>query len=260
MNNDIDEMKIIENKIANILKEMIDVNKKILVIGLGNYTVTPDSLGPRVCEDVIASSHLSNNNLGDVSIISPGVMGQTGMETSDIIKGIVDRIKPDYLIAIDALAARSIKRLNRTIQITDAGINPGSGVGNKRKEISFRTMGIPVIAIGVPTVVDLSSITYDSIEYILKHLEIEKEKNIFQISSKDDYDNHKLNDETKKIYLGLIGNLTSSEQKNLINEALNPSGYNYFVTPKTIDENIIDISLVISRGINKAIHKLEQKF
>lgn len=258
INNDYEEMKKIEENICKVIKDFIDVKKKALVIGLGNYTITPDSLGPRACENIVASSHLKDENLGNLSVIAPGVMGQTGMETSDIIKGIIDKTKPDYLIVIDALAARSIKRLNQTIQITDAGINPGSGVGNKRKEISMSTMGIPVIAIGIPTVVDLSSIAYDSIEYLLKHLELEKNKNGLRINDKEDYDSLDLSKKTEETYLGLIGKLTNTEQKNLINEALTPSGYNYLVTPKSIDEDISSMALVISRGINMAFHKLEQ--
>lgn len=136
----------------------------------------PDALGPIVVENVLVTRHLFQlqpesveEGFRPVSAIRPGVMGITGIETSDVIYGIIEKTKPDFVIAIDALAARSIERVNSTIQISDTGIHPGSGVGNKRKELSKETLGIPVIAIGVPTVVDAVSITSDTIDFILKH-------------------------------------------------------------------------------------------
>ncbi len=147
-----------------------------LIVGLGNWNVTPDSLGPLVTENLLVTRHLFQlqpENVEEgyrpVSALSPGVMGLTGIETSDIIQGVIDRSKPDFVIAIDALASRGIERVNSTIQISDSGIHPGSGVGNKRKELSKDTLGIPVIAIGVPTVVDAVTITSDTIDYMLKH-------------------------------------------------------------------------------------------
>ena len=138
--------------------------------------VTPDALGPIVVENVLVTRHLFQlqpesveEGFRPVSAIRPGVMGITGIETSDVIYGIIEKTNPDFVIAIDALAARSIERVNSTIQISDTGIHPGSGVGNKRKELSKATLGIPVIAIGVPTVVDAVSITSDTIDFILKH-------------------------------------------------------------------------------------------
>lgn len=154
---------------ANIASEIISLKgegKTGLIAGLGNSDITPDALGPLVISQIIATRHLRSElpqghalaELNQVSAISPGVMGQTGIEAAEIIKAICERVKPDFLIAIDALACSDVSRLGTTIQLTDAGISPGSGVQNRRKELSLITLGIPVIAIGVPTVVDMHTI------------------------------------------------------------------------------------------------------
>lgn len=147
------------------LREMIGKNKKILVAGLGNANVTADSLGPRVVNNLCITRHLKDENKGknflQISAIAPGVMAQTGIETSEILEALVTKIKPDVLIAIDALAARSSRRLNKTIQISDTGIAPGSGVGNHRNEITQHTIGVPVLAVGVPTVISVPAIISD---------------------------------------------------------------------------------------------------
>lgn len=168
---------IFAKEFSCFLKEIgISEEASCLIVGLGNWNVTPDALGPIVVENVLVTRHLFKlqpesveEGFRPVSAIRPGVMGITGIETSDMIYGVIEKTKPDFVIAIDALAARSIERVNSTIQISDTGIHPGSGVGNKRKELSKDTLGIPVIAIGVPTVVDAVSITSDTIDYILKH-------------------------------------------------------------------------------------------
>lgn len=147
------------------LREMIGKNKKILVAGLGNANVTADSLGPRVVNNLCITRHLKDENIGrnflEISAIAPGVMAQTGIETSEILEALVSKIKPDALVAIDALAARSSRRLNKTIQISDTGIAPGSGVGNHRNEITQHTIGVPVLAVGVPTVISVPAIIAD---------------------------------------------------------------------------------------------------
>lgn len=147
------------------LKEMLCEKKKILVAGLGNANVTADSLGPKVVNNLCITRHLKREGIGkyrfELSAIAPGVMAQTGIETSEILESLVAKIKPDALIAIDALAARSSSRLNKTIQISDTGIAPGSGVGNHRNEITEHTIGVPVFAIGVPTVISVPAILYD---------------------------------------------------------------------------------------------------
>ena len=169
--------KCLSNEIKKILKEMnLKDSDDCLVIGLGNRDSTADSLGPLVLEKVMVTRHLFlldvsvKKGIRCVSAISPGVMANTGIETSDIILCLVNKIQPKFLIVIDALASSSIDRINKTIQITNTGIHPGSGIGNNRKEISLDTIGIPVIAIGVPTVVESSILVNDTIDYLFKHL------------------------------------------------------------------------------------------
>lgn len=169
--NDI-ENKSIRKEVISQIKELLNENNitennSILVVGLGNERSTPDSLGPLVIENIIVTRHLEVLGLNSnriVSAIKPGVMGETGIETKDIIKGVVDNIHPDCLIVIDSLKSGSIKRLNKTIQLTDTGIHPGSGVLNKREKLDKGSLGIPVIAIGVPTVCDIRTIINESVE------------------------------------------------------------------------------------------------
>ena len=170
---DEDYHREISEKLAEYLKELMggQKNPSVLVVGLGNRDVTPDALGPKMVSNLLITRHLIREygrevmGVGDcceISGLAPGVMAQTGMETSEIIKGVVQEISPDLLIVIDALAARSTRRLCRTIQLTDTGIQPGSGVGNHRAALTKETLGIPVIAIGVPTVVEAAAIIYDA--------------------------------------------------------------------------------------------------
>lgn len=166
----------VSNCVSSILLELfnelnISHDDEIFVVGLGNDNITPDALGPMVIDKVIVTKHLKtyftlDENFGVVSALKPGVMGETGIETSDIIKSVVKSIKPKCLIVVDALASRSIKRVGASIQISTGGISPGSGVKNKRKEISINTIGIPVIAIGVPTVIDFKNISNDIFNYL----------------------------------------------------------------------------------------------
>ena len=171
----------VSDVLIEVLKDVIKLKKDSygLIVGLGNDKSTPDSLGPLTINKIIVTNHIYlldelSEEYRRLSAINPGVMGETGIETSDIIESVVSKIKPDYLIVIDSLASKSIERLNKTIQITDTGIHPGSGIGNKRKEISYDTIGIPVIAIGVPTVVDAAVIVSDTINFIYKNYEFNK--------------------------------------------------------------------------------------
>jgi len=243
-----------------------------LVVGLGNWNVTPDALGPMVCENLLITRHLfqlqpENVEEGyrSVSALAPGVMGLTGIETSDIIFGVVENTKPDFVIAIDALASRSIERVNSTIQISDTGIHPGSGVGNKRKELSKETLGIPVIAIGVPTVVDAVSITSDTIDFILKHFGKElKEGNrpsrALAPAGMSFGEKRKLTEEDlpeekhRKTFLGIVGTLPDDEKRKLIYEVLAPIGHNLMVTPKEVDVFIEDMANLIANGLNASLH------
>ena len=166
----------ISKVLAEVLKTMMHQGEKeelsILVVGLGNREVTPDALGPKVVDNMLITRHviqefgkyaLGEEHSNLISSIVPGVMAQTGMESVEIVRGVMKEAQPDYIVAVDALAARSVKRLNRTIQITNTGINPGSGVGNHRHALNQESMGVPVIAIGIPTVVDAATIVNDAI-------------------------------------------------------------------------------------------------
>ena len=168
-------MDSVSKVLGKILKELANVKKddKVLVIGLGNWNVTPDALGPKVVEGIMVTRHLSQvmpevmeENIISVAAISPGVLGTTGIETVEVVKALVENIKPSLIICIDALAARRIQRLNKTIQISDTGISPGAGVGNHRKAINKEELGVKVIAVGVPTVVDASTIANDAMDMV----------------------------------------------------------------------------------------------
>lgn len=265
--------KVFANEFAHFIKQAgIKEDASCLVVGLGNWNVTPDALGPLVCENLLVTKHLFDlqpeyveDGYRSVSALSPGVMGLTGIETSDIIFGVVEKTKPDFVIAIDALASRSIERVNSTIQISDTGIHPGSGVGNKRKEISKETLGIPVIAIGVPTVVDAVSITSDTIDFILKHFgkemrEGDKPSRSLVPAGMSFGKRRKLTEEDlpeaehRQTFLGMIGTLEDEEKRKLIYEVLSPLGHNLMVTPKEVDVFIDDMANLLASGLNSALH------
>lgn len=243
-----------------------------LIVGLGNWNVTPDALGPMAVEKVLVTSHLFKleyetvaDGYRPVAAIAPGVMGITGMETSDIIYGITEKLQPDFIIAVDALASRSIERINETIQLSDSGIHPGSGVGNKRKELSKETLGVPVLAIGVPTVVDAVTITNDTIDFLLKHFGREwKEKDkpskaltpAGMVFGKKQLTEADMPDEEKRqTFLGIVGTLSDNEKRQLISEVLTPIGHNLMVTPKEVDSFMKDMASLIAEGINAALHE-----
>jgi spore protease len=220
----------------------IPENATVLVVGLGNGQVTPDALGPLVVERLFVTRHLFHympEVLGDaggyrtVCAVSPGVLGITGIETTEIVRGIVSHVKPDVVIAVDALASRSLSRVNSTIQIADSGIQPGAGVGNQRKALDESTLGVPVLAIGVPTVVDAATIASDAIELVLGPLN-------------QSVPGHPAGD--------LFGKFTPQEKWQMIRELLDPLGNNLMVTPKEIDEFVEDVAQVLALGLNKALH------
>lgn len=251
--------------LLNLLK--IDKKASCLIIGLGNSKSTPDSLGPLTVNNIIVTNHLFElNELSDeyrrVSVLVPGVMGQTGLETSDVISSIVDKFKPNFIILVDALASQSVERVNKTIQMTDTGIHPGSGIGNSRKEISYETLNIPCIAIGVPTVVDAITIVSDTINYMHKHYTYSK-LNINNplhklMAHSPNYLKEKieLNKKDKETLLGIVGTLEEDEIKQLLFEVLSPIGYNMMVTPKEVDFLIEKLSSLIGNGINEALHNI----
>lgn len=272
---DVENSKKVEKILSDELKKLLMYmnilsSDKCLIIGLGNANSTPDSLGPKVSENIIVTKHLFD--LDDVSVLDgyrnvstfkPSVLALTGIETKDTIKGIVSQTNPDFLIIVDALASSSISRVNKTIQLTDAGIFPGSGVGNNRGELSRDTLGIPVIAIGVPTVVDAVTIVSDTISYLMKKFSyskknfnssINKLKPVTSINYLNDNDAFLTPKEKKKL-LGEIGMLNDDEIKQLIFEVLTPIGYNMMVTPKEVDFLIDKLSKVISNSINRTLHE-----
>lgn len=264
--------KEVEQAVITALKstyEDINLTKdsKVLVIGLGNEESTPDSLGPKSMNHVLVTRHLFL--LGDVeegyrnvASFKPSVTGVTGIETKDLIEGITEKIKPDLLIVIDALASNSIDRLNKTIQITTSGISPGSGIGNNRVEISKETMNIPVIALGVPTVVEATTIVQDTLQLLLKQIsyKMENQQNMklkLIPNESEDYQKYeeKLSDDQKEDVLGMVGLLNEQELKKLLLEVLLPVNYNMMVTPKEIDYVIEKLSLLIGSAINKSLHE-----
>ena len=236
-----EEIQISSKSVTKELNELIEkhISKEdgILIVGLGNKEVTPDALGPKVVQDIDITRHLLTyapqilkEGTRPVSAVSPGVLGTTGIETLEIIKGIVDNVKPKLLIVIDSLASKSVERISSTIQIADTGIVPGAGVGNKRKELSANTLGIPVIAIGVPMVVDLATITDDCLDLFITKLQQEAKSN--------DY----------------LNKLKDQDNYEEIKEALIPNDFNMIVTPKEIDDLIENMGSVVARGINFAVN------
>ncbi len=231
-------------EISRILAEEVDKillqkeERSVLVVGLGNRLVTPDALGPNVVDNLCVTRHIvkeygkyamGREKVNLISAIIPGVMAQTGMETVEIIKGIVEETKPECIIVVDALAARSTKRLSRTIQIADSGIHPGSGVGNHRRGINQETVGVPVIGIGVPTVVDAATIVNDTMESFIIAME---------------------NSEPLKGVGEVLRSYNATEKYELIKELIAPHLNGMFVTPKNVDETVKRISFTISEGLN----------
>ena len=228
--------EVVTNELKNLIDKHIQKQEEILVVGLGNIYVTPDSLGPKVINEIDVTRHLINylpqyveEGTRPVSAVAPGVLGTTGIETKEILKGIVDNTKPKLIIVIDALASRSIDRISSTIQISDTGIVPGAGVGNTRKEISQATLGIPVIALGIPTVVELATLVSDGIDIFINRLQEKAESN--------DY----------------LNRLQQDDKYEEVKEALNVGEYNMIVTPKEIDDLIENMKDVVTRGINFAV-------
>ncbi|MBP1968721.1 spore protease [Virgibacillus natechei] len=265
--------KILAKELEQLMeKNNISPDSTGLIVGLGNWNVTPDALGPMAAEKVLVTSHLFkmehetvSEGYRPVAAVTPGVMGVTGLETSDIIFGIVEKFNPDFVIAIDALASRSIERVNETIQLSDSGIHPGSGVGNKRKELSQDTLGVPVLAVGVPTVVDAVTITSDTIDFLLKHFGREfKEKDkpsksiapaSLSFGNKKFTEDDLPDEEKRNTFLGVVGGLSEEEKRKLITEVLTPIGHNLMVTPKEVDGFMKDMATVIANGINAALHE-----
>lgn len=235
---------MITKTFSDELKRMIPKRNKdsvTLVVGLGNRNITADALGPKVVDGLLVTRHLFDlmpDDIADgvvpVCALSPGVLGITGIETNEIIKGVVQRVKPDVIIAIDALASRSISRVMTTIQLSNTGIKPGAGVGNERGGLDMETLGVPVIAVGVPTVVDAATMANDTIDMVIEN-----------ISAHTDKDTS---------FYKMLQNMDKKEKYHLIDEVLNKSFVNLVVTPKEVDEVIDDLAEIISDGINVCMH------
>lgn len=230
--------KPVSEQVSKYIRQLANgiENKHVLVAGLGNRSLTADALGPQVVDNLFVTRHLvkefgdefaKRNHMEMMSAISPGVMGQTGMESSEIIKGIIKETKPDLLVVIDALAARSVHRLNTTIQITDTGISPGAGVGNNRNALNKECLGIDVIALGVPTVVDAATIVDDTMETALR-------KKGFT-------------DEEIYRFLSEMNSRADNEVANM------------FVTPKNIDDSIERLSYTISEALNSVFYDMNKE-
>lgn len=217
-------------------------NATVLVVGLGNRQITADALGPKVVDGLLVTRHLFelmpediDDGLAPLCALAPGVLGLTGIETNEIIKGVSERVKPDLIIAIDALASRSLERVMTTIQLTDTGITPGAGVGNVRGGLNNQTLGVPVIAVGVPTVVDAATMANDTIDMLLDSLMQQTEG--------------------KGGFYNMLANIDRNEKYGLIDEVLQKSFTNLVVTPKDVDEIIDDMSELIANGINICVHQ-----
>ena len=207
--------RALARQIRALLKEAgLRPSSRVLAVGLGNPEVTSDSLGPRVLGNLRVTRTLEPE--GTVSGMVPGVMAQTGMEAAEVVRGVVRETKPEGVIVIDALAARSVRRLGTTIQLTDTGIHPGSGVGNRRSRLDADSMGVPVIAVGAPTVVGAAAIVYDAVESRLEGVEEER-------------------------------------RYQMVRELVEPKLGPMIVTPKDVDDRVRRLSFVISEGLNIAL-------
>ena len=229
--------EVVTKELKSLLAKHVAEKDSILIVGLGNIYVTPDSLGPKVINEIDITRHLLEympevlyENTREVSAISPGVLGTTGIETMEILKGIVDNVKPKLVIIIDALASRNIERISSSVQLADTGIVPGAGVGNARKELTENTLGIPVIAMGIPTVVEAATIAADSLTLFIKKAQENGESNDF------------------------LNKLQEEDKYKIIKEILAPEEYNFIVTPKEIDNLIEKMKDIVARGINFAIN------
>lgn len=233
-----DHKRIVEVMSKHLAKLFqFEEDSSILIVGLGNWQATPDALGPRVVEKILVTRHLFyytpeelKGKMRKVSAISPGVLGLTGIETAEVIKGLVQHVKPDYVIAIDALAAGALERIGTSIQLADTGINPGSGIGNHRQALNQETLGCKVIAIGVPTVVNAAVIAHKTIEEFFGQMESEP------------------------VLAGIYNGENEQLFINVMNKTLSPFQNSLMVTPKEVDDLIERSSKIIAGALNLSIH------
>ncbi len=231
-------ISVFSKVLTDLLKYKKVLDKQGMIVGLGNINITPDSIGPNTIDNLIITRHLFLNDIehsgySNISAYSPGVMGNTGIETKDIVESIKNKVNPDYLIVIDALATSKLERINKSIQITDTGISPGSGVGNKRKEISYESLNIPVIAVGIPTVVDANTLTLDIIDQVANYARIKENQKLIKA----------------------INGLKEESFFEALNKSTINTLYEMMVTPKEIDEVVEDLGKILAAGIDIAVHK-----
>lgn len=227
---------VLQKELKKIIDIHVDKEGSALVVGLGNIYVTPDSLGPKVINEIEVTRHVIKylpqyveEGTREISAISPGVLGTTGIETLEILKGIVENVKPKIIIVIDALASKSIERISSTIQLSDTGIVPGAGVENTRAEISEKTLKVPVIALGIPTVVETAVLVNDCLDLLIEKLQEEAKSN------------------------DMLNKIKQEDNYKEIKEALMPKEYNLIVTPKEIDDLIENMKDVVAMGINNSL-------
>jgi len=241
--NDVDAHDEIIKAVADKLAALADLraDSVVLVIGLGNRHVTPDALGPQVVAKTLVTRHVMDSlapQLGEavraVAAVAPGVMGTTGIETVEVVRGLVARVQPDLVIAIDALAARCTRRINATIQMSNTGVAPGGGMGNCRAQLSKETLGVPVIGIGVPTVVDAATLVNDTLDLMLDGMRAAMPDGEW--------------------FLGALQSLSDDEKYSYIRESLEPYAGNLFVTPKEVDAVVTRLAAIIANALNIALH------
>lgn len=227
-------MKILADQLVTMAQ--LSPKATVLIVGLGNRNITPDALGPRAIDKIVVTRHLQDllspelkGGVRSVCAIAPGVLGITGMETVEIVQGIVNKIKPDLVIAIDALAAASSRRVITTVQLANTGISPGSGVGNKRFGLTRDSLGVPVIAIGVPTVIHASTIAMDTISTLQEHAPFAR-------------------------YFKSMEHLSDADRHTIVRQVLPEMLGDLMVTPKEVDRFIDDIAVAVAGGINQAMH------
>ncbi len=225
--------RLLADEVRRLLPEG---NPAVFVVGLGNWQATPDALGPKVVRHLLVTRHLADyvpenlrGGLGNLAALAPGVLGLTGLETGEVVEGVVGRIRPDVVIAVDALAARSVSRILTTIQLADSGLNPGAGVGHSRRALNRDSIGIPVIAVGVPTVVHAFTIAQDTVDLILQRL-------------------------GSPTLAGHLSKMSGTERQRLIEEVLSPYVGDLMVTPKEVDLAVDDLAHIIAAAINAAVH------
>lgn len=221
--------QLVADRLTETLSAMLPDLGAVLVIGLGNRRITADSLGPRVVDGLLVTRHMRETmppslkgRLRSVSAVAPGVLGVTGVETAEVVHGIVERVKPEAVIAVDALAAREASRICTTLQISDTGIQPGSGVGNHRMGLSQETLGIPVIAVGVPMVVYASTIVRDALELLAEDMPADGEDHTAALEE-------------------MVSRVTARKLGDLV------------VTPREVDERVDRMAALISQGVNRAL-------